>query len=142
MSTGDTYAYSPRTPESNPPAMWMQPNSDRRFAYIAEHDGSIVGTAYLKPDAVGFGDHICNSGWMIAPDSTGEGIGLRFAKHVIDQAREFGFLGMQFNAAVASDARAVRLWESMSFDIVGTVPDAFRHATDGLTATHVMYRRL
>ena len=102
----------------------------------------IVGTAYLKPNSAGLGDHVCNAGWMIAPEAAGQGIGRRFAEHVIQEARLLGFHGIQFNAVVATNTRAVRLWESMGFDIVGTVPDSFRHSTDGLVATHVMYRRL
>ena len=49
---------------------------------------------------------------------------------------------MQFNAVVASNTRALRLWESLGFEIVGTVPDAFRHATQGATAVHILYREL
>ena len=61
---------------------------------------------------------------------------------VIDEARDLGYLGMQFNAVVASNTRALRLWQSMGFEIVGTVPDAFRHSTDGLTPIHVMHLKL
>ena len=50
--------------------------------------------------------------------------------------------GMQFNAVVASNTRAIRLWESMGFETVGTVPDAFRHATGGPTPVHIMYLAL
>lgn len=49
---------------------------------------------------------------------------------------------MQFNAVVASNTRAVRLWESMGFEIVGTIPNAFRHPIEGLTPIHIMYREL
>ena len=31
---------------------------------------------------------------------------------------------MQFNAVVATNARAIALWESLGFTIVGTVPRA------------------
>ena len=49
---------------------------------------------------------------------------------------------MQFNAVVASNVRAVSLWESMGFETVGTVADAFRHVINGLAPVHIMYRKL
>lgn len=120
----------------------MQDGHNRRVTYVAELGGEIVGTAYLKPNQIGLGDHIANAGWMIEPLVSGRGIGRRFASYVLDQARSLGFTGMQFNAVVATNARAISLWESMGFEIVGTVPTAFRHATEGPTAIHVMYRDL
>ena len=142
VRSGDTYAYLPDTPESEAQTLWMQPGTDRRFTYVADRDGAIVATAYLKPNAIGLGDHICNAGWMVSPNQSGQGIGREFAWYVIEQAGSLGFVGMQFNAVVASNVRAVRLWESMGFEIVGTVPEAFRHATNGLAPVHIMYRRL
>ena len=139
---GTTYAYLPDTLEAEAERLWMQPGTGRRFTYVGELGGVIVATAYLKPNAIGLGDHICNAGWMVDPELSGQGIGRRFAEHVIDEAAVLGFSGMQFNAVVASNTRAVALWESMGFEIVGTVPDAFRHAVDGPTAIHIMYRSL
>ncbi len=49
---------------------------------------------------------------------------------------------MQFNFVVASNTAAVALWQKMGFKIVGTVPNAFRHATNGLTDVYIMYRSL
>ena len=36
--------------------------------------------------------------------------------------RDQGFRGIQFNAVVETNVAAVRLWESLGFEIVGTVP--------------------
>lgn len=49
---------------------------------------------------------------------------------------------MQFNAVAASNLRAVGLYESLGFEIVGTVPEGFRHPEEGYVGLHVMYRRL
>jgi ribosomal protein S18 acetylase RimI-like enzyme len=49
---------------------------------------------------------------------------------------------MQFNFVVASNERAVRLWQRMGFDIVGRVPDAFLHPVHGMRDALVMYRKL
>ena len=142
VATGDTYAFPPDTPELAAKELWMQPGCERRFTYVAQRSASIVATAYLKPNSIGLADHICNAGWMVAPGASGQGIGRRFAAYVIAEAESLGFAGMQFNAVVSTNLRAVRLWESMGFAIVGTVPEAFRHATHGPTAVHIMYRRL
>jgi L-amino acid N-acyltransferase YncA len=140
--TGDSYAYPPDTTEQDGETLWMQPGTGRSFTFVAEVDGRIVATAYLKPNMIGLGDHICNAGWMVSPQSGGRGVGRRFAEYVMERARELGFAGMQFNAVVVTNTRAVRLWESMGFEVVGTVPDAFRHSANGPTAVHIMYRAL
>lgn len=142
VAEGDTYFYLPDTPESEARELWMQPGTNRRFTYVAESGDMIVATAYLKPNALGLGDHICNAGWMVAPNAAGQGVGRRLAEYVLGEAEALGFAGMQFNAVVSTNNRAIRLWESMGFEIVGTVPDAFRHASNGSTSIHVMYRSL
>ncbi len=54
-------------------------------------------------------------------------------------APRHGFHGIQFNAVVETNTAAVRLWQSLGFRIVGTVPEAFRHPAHGLVGLHVMY---
>ncbi len=49
---------------------------------------------------------------------------------------------MQFNFVIASNERAVRLWRSCGFTIVGTLPGVFRHPTRGLVDAYVMHRQL
>ena len=142
VARGDTYAYPPDIGRADAEVIWMADGSDRRRTYVAERDGEIVATAYVRPNQPGLGDHVANAGWMVAPAAAGQGIGRRFAEHVIDDARALGFTGMQFNAVVATNTGAIRLWESLGFEIVGTVPDAFRHATEGGFPVHVMYRRI
>ncbi|NND75937.1 MAG: GNAT family N-acetyltransferase [Ilumatobacter sp.] len=134
--------YPPGLSEHDARTMWMLPGVDRAGTYVATIGGDVVATAYLKPNQPGQGDHVANAGWMVAPSAAGRGVGRRLAVHVIDAARQIGFRAMQFNAVVATNTGAVTLWESLGFDIVGTVPDAFRHPTDGLCAVHIMYREL
>ena len=49
---------------------------------------------------------------------------------------------MQFNAVVERNHAAVALWESLGFETIGTVPEAFEHPTEGRVGLHVMYLRL
>ena len=139
---GNTYTFAPDIEEGVARSVWMIEGSSRAATYVATLDGAVVATAWLKPNQPGLGDHIANAAWMVAPAARGRGIGRAFAEFVIDEARRFSYLGMQFNAVVATNVRAIALWESLGFAIVGTVPRAFRHSVEGLVAVHVMHRDL
>jgi L-amino acid N-acyltransferase YncA len=138
-ATENTYPFPPDVTESEARDLWMAPT---KTVFVATVGDGLVGTAYVTPNLPGLGDHIANAGWMVHPDDQGKGIGRPFAVYVIAEARAAGFRGMQFNAVVATNTGAIALWESLGFAIVGTVPDAFRHSTNGLTAIHIMYREL
>jgi L-amino acid N-acyltransferase YncA len=140
VAGGDTYAYSPDTGFDEGRHLWME--GDGREVFVAQVDDVVAGTAYLRPNQPGLGDHVANAGWMISPTHRGLGLGRSFAEYVIEEAKAAGYLAMQFNAVVASNEAAIRLWRSLSFEIVGTVPDAFRHTDRGPTAVHVMHRPL
>ena len=64
------------------------------------------------------------------------------SEHSQQQAVAMGFRAMQFNLVVASNVRAVRLWQHLGFAIVGTLPGAFRHHTLGYVDAHVMFKTL
>ena len=104
--------------------------------------GRVVATARLAPNQPGLGAHVANAAFMVAPESAGAGIGRRLAEHVLEQARLRGYVAMQFNAVVETNAAAVALWRSLGFTIIGTVPGAFRHPTAGPVGLHVMHRAL
>lgn len=142
VATGDTYMYDPEIGEADAQATWLHVGDGRRATFVAESGDRIVGTALLAPNFPGLGDHVANAGWMVDPELVGRGIGRAFAIAVIDEARRLGFEAMQFNAVVATNDRAVALWQSLGFHIAGTLTGAFRHAVDGRTDVHVMYRTL
>jgi hypothetical protein len=54
---------------------------------------------------------------------------------VIETAAGEGYRAMQFNAVVETNTNAVQLWQSLGFEILTTVPEAFAHL-------HVMHRSL
>jgi ribosomal protein S18 acetylase RimI-like enzyme len=58
-------------------------------------------------------------------------VGRRLVTDSLRWAREQQFVGMQFNAVAETNERAVQLYESLGFTIVGTVPGAFRHPRQG-----------
>jgi GNAT superfamily N-acetyltransferase len=140
VATGDTYTWAPETGEAAARDLWMLPPPAE--VWVAVEDGTVAGTALLKPNQPGLGDHVANAGFMVDAAWAGRGVGRLLAERILARAAERGFTAMQFNAVVASNARAVRLWRSLGFTIVGTVPDAFRHPVLGPTDLHVMYRKL
>lgn len=142
VAAGDTYMFAPDIGEPEARSAWMLCDLPRAATFCACLDGRVVGTAIVKPNAVGLGDHVANGAWMISSAARGQGLGRRFAEHVIDCAKSLGYLGMQFNAVVSTNTAAIALWRRLGFEIVGTVSGAFRHATLGRTAIHIMYRDL
>ena len=123
-------------------AYWRTPGhcSVRRRARQA--GGDIVGTYYLRANAKGGGDHVANCGYMVASAAQGRGVARAMCAHSLSQARERGFSAMQFNFVIASNERAVRLWQACGFAVVGRLPGAFRHPRLGPVDAFVMYRTL
>ncbi len=112
----------------------------RRF--LADEDGRILGTYYLRANQAGGGGHVANCGYITAPGVEGRGVARAMALDSLDRARAHGYAAMQFNFVVAANARAVALWESLGFETVGRLPGAFRHPRLGEVDALVMYRML
>jgi L-amino acid N-acyltransferase YncA len=140
VAAGETYCWLPETDELAARELWMLPPPAEVF--VAVDSGRVVGTALLQPNKPGLGDHVANAGFMVDPGAQGRGIGRALAEHVLARARERGYLAMQFNAVVATNTGAVKLWRSLGFDVVGTVPEGFRHPWRGPVDLLIMYRRL
>jgi GNAT superfamily N-acetyltransferase len=109
---------------------------------VAEEDGQIMGTAEFHPNFGGPGSHIANAGFMVDPAFGGRGVGRKLGEYVVDEARREGFRAMQFNAVVSTNVHAVALWKSLGFEILATIPDGFRHPTEGFVGLHIMFQRL
>ncbi len=106
-------------------------------------DGDLLlGSAKMGPNRPGRGAHVATASFMVDPTHQRRGIGRALGAHVIEWAREAGYHAIQFNAVVETNDRAVRLWKSLGFEIIGTVPEAFGHSTHGLVGLHLMFRRL
>ncbi|MCC6948123.1 MAG: GNAT family N-acetyltransferase [Bradyrhizobiaceae bacterium] len=111
-------------------------------AFVAEDAGEIVGTYHLRANQQGGGAHVANCGYMTAPWATGRGIARAMCLHSLETARVQGFRAMQFNFVVSTNERAVRLWQSLGFAVVGRLPGAFNHSAHGDVDALVMYRAL
>lgn len=139
IAGGDTYVFAPDTPEEKMTAYWFSPE---KHVYVALADGRIVGTFWLKANQPGLGSHIANAAYMVLPAAKGKGVGKQMAEYSLEAAKRLGFTAMQFNFVVKSNAVAMELWKKIGFEIIGEIPDAFDHITDGLTNAYIMYRKL
>jgi GNAT superfamily N-acetyltransferase len=140
IAAGETYAWDRDMPEERLRSYWLHPSPGRTL--VAVLDGVVAGTAEFHPNYGEPGAHVANAGFMIDPAYAGRGVGRALGEYVLAAARDEGFLAMQFNAVVSSNVHAVALWKSLGFEIVGTIPDAFRHPELGFVGLHVMYRTL
>ncbi len=139
VSRGDTYAYPRATTQAEAERLWI---TNPRVTFVAEDAGVIVGTYFLKTNQDGPGDHVCNCGYMVAAAARGKGVASALCTHSQEIARELGYAAMQFNFVAATNTGAVRLWQKLGFEIVGTLPGAFRHPDQGYVDAFVMYKWL
>jgi len=96
----------------------------------------------MGPNRPGRGSHIATATFVVDEAVRGRGVGRALGEHVLAWARAAGYVGIQFNAVVETNAAAVHLWTSLGMTVVGTVPHAFRHPDHGLVALHVMFQQL
>jgi len=134
---GETYPIPRDVSRADALAYWHTPG---HAVFVAEDNGCIVGTYYLRANNRGGGAHVANCGYMTAPQMRGRGVARTMCMHSLEQARQRGFTAMQFNFVIASNERAVRLWQACGFAIVGTLPRAFAHPRLGLVDAYVMFR--
>jgi ribosomal protein S18 acetylase RimI-like enzyme len=139
IRAGETLMLARDLEASAATAYWR---SAQHEVFVAERAGAVLGTYYLRTNQQGGGAHVANCGYATAPAAAGQGVARAMCLHSLDRARARGFRAMQFNCVVASNERAVRLWEGCGFAVVGRVPDTFLHPRSGFVDTLVMYRRL
>jgi ribosomal protein S18 acetylase RimI-like enzyme len=136
---GETYALPRDMSPADALAYWKSPGHE---VFVAEHDGMVLGTYYMRANQQGGGSHVANCGYMTAPQASGRGVARAMCAHSLAHARARGFRAMQFNLVVSSNERAVALWQSFGFEIVGRLPAAFEHPRLGPVDAVVMYRML
>ena len=136
---GDTYAVDPQISRDAASAYWID---QAAATYVLDGPDGPVGTYYIKTNQPGGGAHICNCGYIVDPAARGQGLAAQMCQHSQQQARSLGYMAMQFNFVLASNAGAVRLWDKLGFVSVGTIPDAFCLPDGQMTDAHVMHKRL
>ena len=136
---GATYPLDPGIGREEAFRYWFAPDKQ---VFVAEVNGAVFGTYYIKSNSTGLADHVANAGYMTHPDARGRGIASAMARDSFTRAKEQGYRAMQFNLVIATNEQAVRLWQRLGLQVVGRLPEAFRHKRLGLTDALVMYRLL
>jgi ribosomal protein S18 acetylase RimI-like enzyme len=139
IRAGETYALPRDLAEADALAFWHAPGHE---VFVALDGDELVGTYFVRPNQRGGGAHVCNCGYITAPWATGRGVARAMCAHSLAHARQRGYRAMQYNLVVSSNERAVRLWQSFGFDIVGRLREAFAHPQLGFVDGLVMYRML
>jgi len=131
--------------------VYDQPFTEETFAdywrlytthYVAELDGKIVGAYVLRPNQPGRGSHIANGTYLVSSEARGHGVGRKLGEHSIIEAKRLGYAAMQFNAVVSTNTAAVKLWQSLGFEIIATLAKAFKQADGRVVDLFVMWRDL
>ena len=90
-----------------------------------ENSGEIVGLYILHPNNVGRCGHISNASYAVKYDKRGQHIGELLVKNCLTKAKELGFKILQFNAVVATNTSALKLYKKLGFTQLGTIPKGF-----------------
>ena len=134
VAAGETYAYPDDLSSEEARGLWMQDH-----VVVAVDGDRVLGSAKMGPNRPGRGRHVGTASFMVAPEARGRGVGRALGDYCVAWHRAEGFRAIQFNAVVETNTGAVRLWQSLGFRILGTVPEAFDSASHGLVGLHVMH---
>lgn len=105
---------------SNEPMNLNSQNLDKN-----ELNGDILGLYILHPNNVGRCGHIANASYAVSKNARGKGVGEILVRHSLQKAYEIGFRIMQFNAVVADNTIALRLYEKLGFIRLGVIKGGF-----------------
>ncbi len=136
---GGTYVFSLDKTQESMMGYWMGTD---KTTFVVEKEGVVVGTFYLKANQEGLGDHICNAGFVVSRYAEGQGVGRWMGEFAQAAAKSRGFLAMQFNFVIKSNKKAVHLWKSLGFSVIGEIPEAYRHPNLGLVSSLIFYKKL
>ena len=139
LRAGETIALPRDVGREDALSFWI---GEGRQVFVAEEEGRVIGTYFLRANQAGGGRHVANAGYATAAAAQGKGIARAMLEHSLSQARASGFRAVQFNFVVSTNERAVKTWLAYGFEIVGTLPRAFQHPQLGFVDVFVMFREL
>ncbi len=139
IRAGETYTLPREMSKEEALGYWF---SAEKETFVWEESGAVLGTYFLKANQLGGGAHVANCGYVTAAAAQRRGIARAMCLHSLERSKERGFRAMQFNFVVSTNERAVKLWESLGFAIVGRLPGAFEHPKQGFVDALVMYKHL
>src|SRR5271170_3846743 len=139
IRAGETYTLPRNMEREQALAYWFSPE---QTIFVAEQDGEVLGSYYLRANQRGGGGHVCNFGYMTAAWASGRGVATMMCEHSLEYAKAQGYRAVQFNFVVSSNLAAIHLWQKFGFATVGRLPGAFLHPSLGYVDALVMYRTL
>ncbi|MFG2430643.1 GNAT family N-acetyltransferase [Streptomyces sp. NPDC048590] len=141
VAAGETFTYPSDLGESEAAGWWLLPAPSRTVVAV-DDAGTVLGTAKMNRNHMGNGSHIASASYMVSPEHSGKGVGRELCEYTVEWARSSGYRAMQFNAVVETNTRAVGLYRSLGFDVIGTLPEGFNHPTEGYVGLHIMHKPL
>ena len=142
VRAGDTFPYPTDLGEQDARPLWLDNGARGRATVAVDGGGAVLGTAKMGPNRPGPGSHVATASYMVGHGARGRGVGRALVEDSLAWARDAGFAAMQFNAVVDENVGAVRLYESLGFTVVGTVPEAHELPDGRRVGLHVMHVRL
>ena len=140
VAEGDTYVFDETVTREEADAYWLNPAA-RNFVAVSP-EGKILGAYVVRDNRPGRGRHVANGSYIVHRQARGMGVGRALGEHSICTAREAGYRAMQFNFVVSTNEKAVALWQSLGFTIIGTAPQGYLHATLGLVDVLILHQFL
>ncbi|MEO3863703.1 GNAT family N-acetyltransferase [Acrocarpospora sp. B8E8] len=141
VAEGETFTYPIDLSEEQGRDWWLL-SAPNRTVVAVDDAGAVLGTAKMNNNSWGNGSHIASASYMVDPAHSGRGIGRALCEYTLEWARAAGFRAMQFNAVVETNVYAVKLYRSLGFEVLGTLPEGFRHPSKGYVGLHIMHRAL
>lgn len=138
IAQGDTYAFAPTASREEMLAYWCDKG---KHCFVAVLENEIVGTFIIKDNQPALGAHVANASYMVHPKHQGKGIGREIGESSLVIAKSLGYKAMQFNLVVKSNETAVKLWTKLGFEIIGEIPEAFKHSKKGFVNAFIMYKK-
>jgi len=88
--------------------------------------GDILGCFYIKPNFPDRCSHICNGGFITAPQFRRLGVARVMGLTFLRIAKDLGYKSSYFNLVFKSNTASVALWESLGFERVAVLEKAAR----------------
>ncbi|WP_333768890.1 GNAT family N-acetyltransferase [Streptomyces sp. IBSBF 2435] len=141
VTEGETFTYPADLTEDQGRDWWLL-SPPYRTVVAVDDAGTVLGTAKMNRNHMGNGSHIASASYMVDPAHSGRGVGRALCAYSVRWARAAGYRAMQFNAVVETNTHAVKLYRSLGFVVIGTLPEGFRHPEAGYVGLHIMHLAL
>ncbi|BAT51543.1 putative acetyltransferase [Nostoc sp. NIES-3756] len=142
IDEGKTYPQKQPLSQSEFAAYWL--SKEAFVVRVSGDDGAykpqtILGSFYIKSNFPGRCSHICNAGFIVQPGLRGQGIGRFMGESMLLIAAHLGYEAVIFNLVFETNIPSISLWQSLGFDIIGSIPNAAKLADGKLVKALIMY---